>query len=711
MNYGIISFMGRKKLGKQNKKTLISWGIAILACTLIFIAIELKYPYFFLRDDNADGYIAGYTYAIRCFLSGKFPLYCFNNFGGQRFSDSLTIGIFNPLIIISALLSNLFCGKPDMMIDIIAYLSVIIGCTGAFLLLKKLGCSDLCAIIGSIAWNFNAYNIWQGTSWLIIIYTTAAFPYFLLTSLRLLEKSCLSNIILAIVTRIYVFYLGHPQFFIFAAIFDCIFIGVLCLLKKSPKIKSLFILIKDYLIVYVTTTFLALPLLIPLYKNTMITYGYNAPKSVASLHGEMWVNLDAFLFPFLYDENNISYFYPPFIGYLLFTFLLVGFILLVPVLVNKSYSKYKDNGLTMLAAMPCFIIGFLLLFSSKALDVIAYVPILNKFQYYHRICIFFVPFEVLISCLSMTITFSIFKEKLKKGSRLPAVIKYAVIIVETLFFAVLYTLTPHMGRGPIYDTSRLYDYEFAKQFTGGRYVTAGYFADINTINKDVYDLSENLNYSLALLYGIDSISGYAGFLNYNNVIAYNECFRHMYAISGSIMDYYPGFIEQMREQSVCWYIVSPDRKAEFDAPFKDHGFKLVSETEHSVIYYDSQAQPYAYDENKKEVSLIQDVNSLTLHTDSSFQGGKITLNYAYDPYLKCYIDGELTEIYDDYKNWQYSVNCKPGEHEIIIRFEEPVFTCCCFIALGYIVFAGSAAIIYKLFRKYKSNKIKQQHEN
>ena len=45
----------------QKKDYYISLGLALLGCTLIFMIIELKYPYFFLRDDNAGGSIAGYV--------------------------------------------------------------------------------------------------------------------------------------------------------------------------------------------------------------------------------------------------------------------------------------------------------------------------------------------------------------------------------------------------------------------------------------------------------------------------------------------------------------------------------------------------------------------------------------------------------------------------------------------------------------------------
>lgn len=696
------------KSHRMNKCITISWGIALLACTLIFIAIEIKYPYFFLRDDNADSYLAEYTYGINCISSGRFPFYCFNEFGGQRFFASGQTGLFNPLVYFAFMTSNLICGKPDMLMDILAYLSILIGCTGAFFLLKKLGCSDLPAIIGAIAWNFNAYNIWEGTSWMIIIYTTSVFPIILLTSIRLMERPGISSLFLAIIPRVYLFYLGHPQFFIFAAIFDCIFIGMLCLLKNpGNKLFSILRLIKNYLIVYVSTTFLVLPLLIPEYQYTLLSNSYGSAGTLEKLTSEMWIDRTVFFMPFLYTENNYCFFYPPFIGVLLFFFFVVGLFLLVFIFLEKSFAKLKPLGIIMFAALPCIILGYLLLFNYEALKVVSYIPVLNRFQYYHRINVFFTAFMIIFACLAMTATSYIlvrkFKQKLEAFPKLPVIVKSVVLVAEVLVFALLYTLTPHMGRGPLYDTSQLYDYRFATQFTGGRYVTAGYITYLDTINRNKYDLSENLNYNLAKLYGINNISGYAGVLNYNDVIRYNECFQHMYAITGSFFEYYPGMVEQMREQSVCWYIINPQHRNEYEAEFLSYGLEYISETEHSVIYYDPYAQPYAYDLNRDEVALVQDINALVLNTNDAFPGGKVTLNYAYDPNFRCYIDGKPVEIYDEPMNWQYHIECTPGEHEIIIQYEDPTFVLCCVITVEYLVFAGIAAYAYKKIRERRLN--------
>ena len=359
-----------RKINKHDDK-LFSWGIALLCCTIVFIVIEIKYPFFFLRDDNADSFIADYMYGIRCMSEGKFPFYCFNEFGGQRFFAAGQTGLLNPLVIFSADLSLLVCGKPDLLIDILAYISIILGCTGSFFLIKKLGCSDLSAIVGSIAWVFNAYNIWEGTSWLIVVYTTSVFPFFLLTSLILLEKNSIRNYFFAIIPRVYLFYLGHPQFFIFASVFDCIFTGVLCLLMNKQRWHKLLTLIRDYLFVYVSTTFLVLPLLIPEYQYTLLTNGYDSARTYENLLLEMDFEKPAFYFPFLYTEETYKLFYPPFIGFLLMSFLFAGLLLLFFLHLKKPEGKLKKLEITMFATVPCIVLSYLILFSRDAIRIIS----------------------------------------------------------------------------------------------------------------------------------------------------------------------------------------------------------------------------------------------------------------------------------------------------------------------------------------------------
>lgn len=382
--------------------------------------------------------------------------------------------------------------------------------------------------------------------------------------------------------------------------------------------------------------------------------------------------------------------------------------------INK---KYDEPIKTMLSAFPCLILGFLLLFFHDIYRLIILIPILNRFQYYHRITIFYSAFKVIAACLSLTVISDLLKHKLKHAVNFTTsffnIIKTSLVCLITLSYILLYTCTPHIGRGVLFDTSKIYSEEFAQQFSEGRYVTIGFHFDSNQINKKYFDLSENISYNLNKLYNINNVSGYIYDVISKDVIA-NECFNHMHYFSGSIFEVYPGFVEQMREQSVCWYIVNPKGYDVLKEYFEEYNIEFVKDTGFSVILYDSYAQPYAYDSNEDKIDLLQDVNSLTLNTNSDFAGGDITLNYTYDPNFRCYIDGTSSSITNDPKHWQFKINCEPGEHEIIIRYEDPAFNACCFFSAAYISLSISGIIIYKALKKakqsnqYKPNKNRQE---
>ena len=283
-----------------------------------------------------------------------------------------------------------------------------------------------------------------------------------------------------------------------------------------------------------------------------------------------------------------------------------------------------------------------------------------------------------------------------------SMIKLVLISLVILFNVLLYTCTPHIGRGVLFNTTNLYDMDFAKQFSNGRYLTLGFQNDPRLINMKNYDLSENISYNLNKLYNINNVSGYIYDVISSDVLDKNEYFNHSTYFNGSLFECYPCMIEQMREQSVNWYIVSPDKKTVFEEYTKDYALKLVSESDYSIVYYDSLAQPYAYDSEGNEVNLVQDVNSLILNTESNFQGGDITLNYTYDPNFKCYIDGKETTIRNEPDKWQFIVNCEPAEHEIIIQYEDNTFFVCLIFTCTYIVLSVTGIIINKQIRKRKT---------
>jgi hypothetical protein len=49
----------------KKHKLLSNIVILVLICILMLIALEIRQPYFFLQDDNADSYICQYVHSLR----------------------------------------------------------------------------------------------------------------------------------------------------------------------------------------------------------------------------------------------------------------------------------------------------------------------------------------------------------------------------------------------------------------------------------------------------------------------------------------------------------------------------------------------------------------------------------------------------------------------------------------------------------------------
>ena len=113
--------MNKRTLFSDKKQTLIDFGVILLISAIFFAVIEIRFPYFFLNDDNADSYLCVYKHSVRSVLSGEFPFYNFHQFCGSRFFGTGQTGSLNPLVYLSAFISTIIFGHFDATIDIMAF--------------------------------------------------------------------------------------------------------------------------------------------------------------------------------------------------------------------------------------------------------------------------------------------------------------------------------------------------------------------------------------------------------------------------------------------------------------------------------------------------------------------------------------------------------------------------------------------------------------
>lgn len=699
--------------GFRKKKILFGILTSCALTCLTFFLIEIKHPFFFMTDDNAGWYAGEYANVIRCIFNGKFPLYSFTQLCGQRFFANGQTGVFNPVMYIAALLSNLLFGDYRGIADILALLMMLLGAIGAYLLLERLDVCQGAAIAGAFAWNFNAYNIWVGGSWILVVLSSSVLPFIIYGSLRLCQKPNLRDYLWAIIPKTFLFYISHPQFFFYAALFDFLFVGTYTFLfNKNCRLKSLIKLIGRYVLIYIAVVILVLPQLLPLYQmisstrqgQTLSFNAFNC-ESEAFLVGIMW--------PFFYDEVK-TFAIDPYIGYPLALFLFAS--ILIPVILLSSEKKRalenKHLLLSMLSTVPGIIIAFLSNYSMAFKHVLHVIPIVNRFHYLHRNNLYLSALMVIFASLACTFFWRFYRGS-RNGKNTKNVLAARIagtvfVLLEVINMTLLFSCQPRWSRGPIYKAEEGFDRNYAAQFAQGRYICIGYeFVYARDYDK-LQDMSHSLRYNIASCYGINNVSGYYGVYTDSNIGANFDFFKNIRLISGDLHEPYPGFIDEMRKQSVSWYILNPENKDRFEGILNEAGINKVSESEYGIIYYDTKCEPLAYDEKGQKIDLAQEiVNDLSLNTDNSFGGGLITINYAYDSNFRCYIDGIEYPIINDNDNWQMKIDCPAGTHNIAIRYVDQTFNVCCIVTGSFLIISLSAYVIFKCLKRRNSVKEKQ----
>lgn len=675
----------------SKKPLLIDLAVLFIVCVLFFVLIEVRYPFYFLTDDNADLGLCMYQHTIRSVLQGEFPFYNFHQFCGQRFLGTGQTGSLNIVAYISSFISILIFGYIDAALDIMALLLILIGTSGSYLFLRYLGCTRIPAIIGAIGWNLNSYNICIGNSWMTVIMVTSALPWIYYGTLKLHYERSVFNLLLAVIPKIALFYCGHPQFFIYCVIFDFVFACFYVLMNRSDRNRcftNFKDLIVEYIVSYAIVTFACLPLMLPMLDLTALS------ERSEKLSFEAFTSFRIISDVGFYGLTSIVF---TFVGILILVLLTTSF--------REKLRYYKKEISGMLSALPVTVITLLWILSVDFNRIIYLIPILNRFRYQHKLTIITVSSVIIISSLAMTVLEKSYKQKHHKTSKAVFIVLLALQISSIIG---IYMATPRKTAGIIYTGNVPFKEEFSEQLKIGRYAVVD-FKPIS-INPDsgleMIDTTSTLEYDLATYYGFNGVSGYYALMMKDDVNNYADYFAHVHGQSGELLEVYPGFVDEMRKQSVRWYVTDIKNKDEFTEYFKPNGITIAYADDKKIIFEDQNAMPLAYDKNGNEIGLEQKVNTLNLKTPSNFEGGQITLNYAYDEYFICTIDGQLTEIAPGDRLWDFSILCPPGEHHITIRYVERYFVPAMIISVF-----GIAIVVILLTLYVRKRKIPELDQN
>ncbi len=707
----------------RKHKLLTELAVLVLLCILMLTAIEIRQPYFFLQDDNADSYICQYVYSLESVLKGEFPLYNFHQFAGIGFLDRGQTGQLNPFVYIGGALSYIFLGHFNGTVDFASGILLIIGAIGFYLILKKLNLGQSAATIGAIAWSFNSFSIYCGSNWIIAIILTGLFPWIVLTSQNLIHEDGFKALILASLAKTLLFYGGHPQYFIYAIIFDFIFAITTIILanSKGHRLKPSLRYTWKYFLSGLITGLWSLPLLIPM-LNAMNRSSSRSSALIFDDFIEAYFRAKDFIIgqynPVMqYDttgsltlpdgsevgviealvaiQKNMSH-----VGYLVFFAAVMGLVIII--------LRFKDNDKNtsiavrkMITCIPALLIAFLWASSTLFNRIIYLIPIINRFRYPFKVMQYALFFMILLAAICLDY---LLNNLYKNRERLLTALKVILPLVEVINLLAVYMILPIRYFGVYTLSQKPFEDEAVEMLRGSRYAFVGgapEYWDFWTLERVGQDATATLGYNYATYYGLDNIGGYDVLLPMESCYSLYEMLENMSNVSGNIA-VYDYLVEDMSSHGVEYYICLIENKEEMTAVLEEYGIELVYEDDIKAIFKDPYAVPLMFTlDNNEAVSIDYEehVNYLRVVTPDDFKGGTIVANYTHDPHFVATVDGQEAEISNpgNYENMIIS-NVDPGSHEVIYKYVDKTFELSVIVSLAGTVIIVSVYLLTRFIR-------------
>lgn len=273
----------------------------LIAClSLLVIVLFPLYIYalnnrFFYIDDKVADYIPKMLDIARIIKGGEYPVITTNLLNGSVYSAEFQQGIFNPVILLSALLLDIF-DNLALGACILTILYLMIAFKGYYLLAVELGVAKAWANIYAVSVALNCYFIyWCASAWFNPVPAIAFFPYALWASLKLSKDINVKTSFGFLLACYLVVSSGWPSILVVLAGFFLFLLLDMFFIKKNKKILPY-----NFLIYIGTGLVCSIPVLPLLLSSEMFsrasTFGNSSNFLGGSLRG-----LLLFSFPHLKD--------------------------------------------------------------------------------------------------------------------------------------------------------------------------------------------------------------------------------------------------------------------------------------------------------------------------------------------------------------------------------------------------------------------------
>ncbi|NLO37805.1 MAG: YfhO family protein [Clostridiaceae bacterium] len=658
----------------------------VLIVTLFLVLLERRYPYFFLQDDNRDQYLPYFVHNARALLHGEIALYNFHQYLGLPHLANGNAGALYPLSWLSVLVSRLFWGHDFAAIDLVVCFHLVLGSAGFFLMLRAMGLGRPASAFGAITWPLTSYFLYISNSWYVVSGPVAAMPWMIFFAIQLHQgerPGC--SLAALVVARLLLIFIGHPQFFLYAVIFEALLILLLV-----PGGHNLFRPSRArlwYWASFAMTAIFSLPLVLPMWQQTRQSIRSGPIDYDTFVSGStilpLW--LKGLTDPYEgHVFQSIS-----FVGLACLAFCLVAiFFFLLAIIRRKSMPVQRRRLLAVLFVLGAF--SFLWAGSILVPRIIYLVPILNRFRWPYKLLIQFSLFLIAFSSCGLDLFLDALSQaRFLRGRRLILdIAACCLIVIQLIQFGFLYYAHPVRALR-IHRETVPWSEPLKDQLSDGRILSVGF-------DYTSEYTAHTLAFNYSTFWGLHHYAGYDALLPAANdratpgTGAYSGYFDDLGNNRTTLADR----LEALRGWGVRWYVVNP----EYVRRYGELPLVRIAEDADRIVYRDDAALPLAYWVNTQEdpgIALSHTANALVLQTNRT-HAESLIVNCLWNRYFKASLDGEPIPlaVQDD----RPMIFVPEGQHTIRITYRDPYFSAGCRIAWSFLLLLA----LFGLLRHHKA---------
>lgn len=668
-------------------------ALALLVACMVAV-IEVRHPFFFLRDDNLHQNLPYYVHNYRSALSCEVPLFNFHQFLGIPSLACIQPAAFYLPNYAAVFLSSLFFGHYYATMEFIAVFHLILAAIGFFKLMRHFDLEDWSCCFGAISWAFCGFVMTVGNSWITVVCYAAYFPWLLLYSFRQMGPFNLRNFSILVALRMTMLFIGYPPYIIYAYTFEILAVVALRLVSYdlgTTRGESFVSFLMKHAFGCLCAFLLAAPLLLPALHLVAISadrksalpweeYSSAAYDPVSWLHGQFTPLADPFL-------KNTSWFQQPFISH-------IGWLTLIFCImaICRRCSQMK----TALVFLALAIVSFLWACDTFVTGLFYHIPFYNRQRWPFKLMFFNSFFLIAVSSFG----FDCWRERLKGYAVKYRTICMAVLpfllLIHIANFLLLYLAVPQRRFHVRSVQLPVFEEPLADVLKQGRIISiihtnAGGVPGMPS-DDSLVDNTLMLGYNYATLFGLYHFTGHELLVPDRNLKASHNIKLGAFLGTAGPLSLSSQELEYFRKWGVKWYVL--DRNIPF---FSQNELKIAHRDNYRTVLYDEGAKPFVYWRNTESENGIKynfTTNSIRIESDRD-GSGDIVVNVLHDPFFQLKIDDRKEELQESVDN-QMIVPVPSGRHLIRITYVDPYFYNGLYISCGFLAIVAGILLFRRL---------------